>query len=921
MELEIFSAYLGRFHPAIVHFPISCIVFACLAELLSWYYGGTFQPIKCSRARERSEKWRSFSRLLLATGLLSTVIAALLGFLNASDQTFGGGASETLAAHQFFALITLALLLVTCFFAVRADRRQERYSLLFMRGALLCTGGVLLYASHQGGLLVHGSDYFSEVLARSRPPQPLAQPRAEYSRAQLARLPHPNSGTVRFREDIAPIFEQRCARCHMNGKRKGGFQMNSRADLLRGGKEGPAVVLGRSEESALIHLVAGLEPDRLMPEKGELLTDLEIGMLRRWIDDGMPWDEEEGSVAAPQTVSRRKGAEEMLSPVRPPSCVPCQEKSNAIDRFLAFSETKNNVSSESLVSESRFVRRLYLDILGRLPTRLEQREAVARVSRGEEQELVAQLFSRHEEYAMAWLPFWNDLLRNDYTGPGFSQKNPKRRRKTITNFLLESLRENMPYDLLVRKLIAPDRHSVGFIRGILWPGDVGPNERPEMQAAQNVGQVFLGINLKCASCHDSFTSSWKLKDSYALASVFAEEPLEIFECGKSHGEKAAPRFLFPELNTVRDGARRKQRLVQLGRDLTDPENGRFAKNFVNRIWAKLFGRGFVEPLDEMVGLGWDEDLFRWLATSFVQHGYDIQWLLTQIVTSEAYRRESQPASEQIFEPSLSYRFEGPVYRPLPAEAVFDSLAALFRVGGPYTEGDLKRNLPYVTRTVRAKPGEEVRYLLAPHRDLLVSFAPYSKRGRKKVLKKESSVAFSGARLRSALREYYSFSEEGALLLSSEQETEEQLVFFGLGTVRFAPQVGDDPREVTLRVQGSVPLEILFFENLPSHAALREHTPLLASFGRPHRTQVTSRRDTRFSSPKILEIATHPHWDSLVRFIAAELARRETPLADIEQLLGRSISPEERKLFLEQLRKGGEHLIWSLLVSPEFLLIQ
>ena len=73
---------------------------------------------------------------------------------------------------------------------------------------------------------------------------------------------------------------------------------------------------------------------------------------------------------------------------------------------------------------------------------------------------------------------------------------------------------------------------------------------PELQFAQNVSQVFFGINLKCASCHDSFIDRWKLDDAYGLAAVIADEPLEIHRCDKPTGKKAAPRFLFPELGSI-----------------------------------------------------------------------------------------------------------------------------------------------------------------------------------------------------------------------------------------------------------------------------------------------------------------------------------------------------------------------------------
>ena len=120
-----------------------------------------------------------------------------------------------------------------------------------------------------------------------------------------------------------------------------------------------------------------------------------------------------------------------------------------------------------------------------------------------------------------------------------------------------------------------------------------------MQAAQNVAQVFLGTNLKCASCHDSFVNEWTLADSHGLAAVFAEGPLEVHRCDKPTGESAAPAFIYPQLGTIDPDAPRAERMDRLAELITSPENGRLSRTIVNRLWAWFFGRGIVEPVDDM----------------------------------------------------------------------------------------------------------------------------------------------------------------------------------------------------------------------------------------------------------------------------------------------------------------------------------
>jgi len=137
-------------------------------------------------------------------------------------------------------------------------------------------------------------------------------------------------------------------------------------------------------------------------------------------------------------------------------------------------------------------------------------------------------------------------LRNDYKGTGYIDGG----RKQITGWLYRSLVENKPYDVFVRELVAPQTESAGFARGIVWRGQVNASQKPELQFAQNVGQVFLGINLKCASCHDSFVDNWKLTDSYGLAAITSESPLPMFRCDVPTGKTAAPYLLFPDLGKL-----------------------------------------------------------------------------------------------------------------------------------------------------------------------------------------------------------------------------------------------------------------------------------------------------------------------------------------------------------------------------------
>ncbi len=125
-------------------------------------------------------------------------------------------------------------------------------------------------------------------------------------------------------------------------------------------------------------------------------------------------------------------------------------------------------------------------------------------------------------------------MRNDYVGTGYIDGG----RRPISRWLITALRGNKPYDAFVRELVAPSVESEGFANGIIWRGRVNASQIRELQFSQNVGQVFLGINLKCASCHDSFIDDWKLEDAYGLAAVVADAPLEIHRCDMPTGRTA-----------------------------------------------------------------------------------------------------------------------------------------------------------------------------------------------------------------------------------------------------------------------------------------------------------------------------------------------------------------------------------------------
>ncbi len=482
--------------------------------------------------------------------------------------------------------------------------------------------------------------------------------RAQAPAEQQSRLPPSATRLVDFSKDVKPILQVACVRCHARGNDKGGFSIETRESLLRGGDTGPAVVPGQSSASFLIELVSGLEPDMVMPKKGSRLTSDQIGLLRAWIDQGAVWDPGVTFArAAPRNLARR-------APALPDAPVP---DGSPVDRLL-HGYFASHKSTASRVDDRLLIRRLTLDVIGELPSPSDVRAFVADRAPDKRARLVARLLADQRRYAEHWLSFWNDLLRNDYRGTGYIDGG----RRQITAWLYAALANNLPYDQFVASLVNPVPGTEGFTKGIVWRGVVNASQAPEMQAAQNISQVFMGVNLKCASCHDSFINEWQLSDAYGLASIYADQPLEMVECDRPTGKTAAMKFLYADLGSIDSSSPRAVRLDQLMHALVGPTNGRLARTVVNRLWARFMGRGLVEPVDDMEQAAWHPDLLDWLAEDLVAHGYDLKRTMAVILTSAAYQRAvvTAPAANE------PYVFRGPEARRLTSEQFVDAVSAV-----------------------------------------------------------------------------------------------------------------------------------------------------------------------------------------------------------------------------------------------------
>ncbi|WP_149273109.1 DUF1549 domain-containing protein [Pareuzebyella sediminis] len=630
--------FLGRLHPLLVHFPIGLLVVAFFMEMLT--LGGRRQGL------------REGIRWMVYLGTISAILSALLGWLLRTQDEYSGNLVDN---HQYVGIATAVLAIITVLLLQRT-LKGKLSDFRGYRAALTITVVLLTIAGHLGANLTHGEDFLTSVLPGNSEGYDDSK-----GAALLAELKNSDSISNVQKDQlnlqVRAIFAHNCYQCHSENKKKGELVLENKEGVFKGGESGEVIIPGNPEESELYKRIT-LSPndDDVMPKKGKVLKKSEISLIKMWIKDGAHWSDQALKVFP----------EAELALVRPE--LPESEEKHPVDKLIDTYFKNQDIDWPEVVDDRTFIRRAYLDVVGLLP----QPEAISDFiddSRPDKRTaLIDTLLADDHNYTQHWLSFWNDLLRNDYSGTGFITGG----RKQITDWLYTSLLNNKSYDRIVSELVNPDESSEGFIKGIEWRGVVNASQRTEMQAAQNIGQSLLGVNVKCASCHNSFVSNLTLEQSYGFASIFADSVLELNRCDKPLGKMAKVNFLYPELGVV-DGSTIEERLSKLSEIMVKPENGRLYRTITNRFWDRLMGRGIIEPLDEMDNTPWDADLLDWVASDFIESGRDLKHLIRRIMTSKAYQLPTAHYEKQE-EVKANYVFEGPLLRRLSAEQFSDAVS-------------------------------------------------------------------------------------------------------------------------------------------------------------------------------------------------------------------------------------------------------
>jgi hypothetical protein len=379
---------------------------------------------------------------------------------------------------------------------------------------------------------------------------------------------------------------------------------------------------------------------------------------------------------------------------------------NAIDRAALAAWKALGIIPSALCSDGEFIRRATLDITGTLPVAGEVKAFVADPDPDKRAKLVDRLLAR-PEYASFFAIKWADILRNKREGRDDIQYATF----NFHDWIRESLAHNVPYDQVVRGILAASG-TAQTSPPVHWYRKL----RETGAFVDDTAQVFLGMRLQCAKCHHHPFEKWSQHDYYGFAAFFArvgrKPDIQAQRLGRdgeviftlrsgtvAHpktGETMAPKGLGGSVIAVAAGEDPRQRLVDW---MADARNPFFARALVNRYWAHFFGRGVVEPLDDMrlTNPPSNPELLDALSESFVKSGYDLKGLVRTICTSRVYGLSSVPTESNA---SDRQSFARHYPRRMGAEVLLDAIAQVSGVPTPFA------GLPAGTRAIEL-PDESV----------------------------------------------------------------------------------------------------------------------------------------------------------------------------------------------------------------------
>ncbi len=338
---------------------------------------------------------------------------------------------------------------------------------------------------------------------------------------------------IDFVRDVRPIFQKHCYACHGEKKQKSGYRLDIKSEAFKGGDlyEENIIVPGKAAESLLVQFVADEDADLTMPPTGRGLSEKEIAILKRWVNQGAVWPD--GVDRAKLKDLRDHWSFKPISKPIPPKTAGTDWPRNAIDHFI-FAKLKNaKLRPAPETDRVSWLRRVSFDLTGLPPTPEQVAEFVKDKSKNAYQRVVDRLL-KSPRYGERWAQHWLDVVRYADTH-GFEVNTERPHAWPYRDYVIRSLNQDTPYDRFIRQQLVGDRlgqdAATGFLvtASVLLPGQIG-KDAPSIRLARqdaideivvNISQTFLGLSIGCARCHDHKFDPITQRDYYAMQAFVA----------------------------------------------------------------------------------------------------------------------------------------------------------------------------------------------------------------------------------------------------------------------------------------------------------------------------------------------------------------------------------------------------------------
>jgi hypothetical protein len=381
-------------------------------------------------------------------------------------------------------------------------------------------------------------------------------------------------------------------------------------------------------------------------------------------------------------------------------------ENNYIDTHVFAKLKMLSIPGAELCTDQEFLRRVYLDLCGILPLAEETTRFLANADPNKRSKLIDTLLAR-PEYADFWTLKWSDVLRSNRKAIQLKGVH------VFQKWLRNHIENNTPFDQIVRELLTANGSTVANP-----PANYYRIARDPTNLAETTAQLFFGIRMQCAKCHNHPFERWTQDDYYSMAAFFArvkqkkdarepganpkDVPAEIIYSERAGevvqprtGKTMPPKFMGGTIANVPPGKDRREILADW---LTGRKNPFFAKSAVNRIWYHLTGRGIVDPVDDFrdSNPSANDALLQALADDFVAHHFDLKYIIRVILNSRTYQLSTQ--TNEYNKDDNKY-FSHAVVRLLSAEQLLDAICTATDVPEKYP------GLPLGTRAVQLPDGE------------------------------------------------------------------------------------------------------------------------------------------------------------------------------------------------------------------------